>query len=78
MLAALACVDYVTVFAEPTPLALIMAVQPEVLVKGGDYTPETVVGRAEVEAYGGKVHIIPSVPGVSTTALIDRIVQRYG
>lgn len=78
MLAALACVDYVTVFAEPTPLALIMAVQPEVLVKGGDYTPETVVGRAEVEAYGGKVHIIPSVPRVSTTAIIDRIVQRYG
>jgi len=78
ILAALACVDYVTVFGEPTPLVLIMAVQPDVLVKGGDYTPETVVGRAEVEAYGGTVHILPYVAGASTTALIDHIVKRYG
>jgi D-beta-D-heptose 7-phosphate kinase/D-beta-D-heptose 1-phosphate adenosyltransferase len=78
ILAALACVDYVTVFGEPTPLALIKHVRPDVLVKGGDYTPETVVGRAEVEVYGGTVHIAPYVSGVSTTAIVDSIVRRQG
>jgi D-beta-D-heptose 7-phosphate kinase/D-beta-D-heptose 1-phosphate adenosyltransferase len=77
ILAALDCVDYVTIFSEPTPLALITLLQPDVLVKGGDYTPETVVGRSEVEAYGGKVHIVPYVPGISTTAIIDHIVKRH-
>lgn len=77
ILAALACVDYVTIFSDPTPLALITLLQPDVLVKGGDYTPETVVGRDEVEAYGGGVHIVPYRDGVSTTAIIDRIVKRY-
>jgi D-beta-D-heptose 7-phosphate kinase/D-beta-D-heptose 1-phosphate adenosyltransferase len=78
MLAALAYVDYVTVFSEPTPLELITLLRPDVLVKGGDYTPETVVGRNEVEAYGGKVCIVPYVDGASTTAIIERIVKRYG
>ncbi|HEY7495266.1 MAG TPA: D-glycero-beta-D-manno-heptose-7-phosphate kinase [Candidatus Tectomicrobia bacterium] len=78
ILAALACVDYVTIFGEPTPLALIKLVRPDVLVKGGDYTPETVVGRDEVEAYGGTVHIVPYVSGVSTTAIVNSIVQRHG
>ncbi len=78
LLAALSCVDYVTVFDEPTPLALITMLQPDVLVKGGDYTPETVVGRAQVETYGGRVQILPHVPGISTTGLIQRIVARYG
>jgi D-beta-D-heptose 7-phosphate kinase / D-beta-D-heptose 1-phosphate adenosyltransferase len=78
ILAALACVDYVTLFGEPTPLTLIKLVRPDVLVKGGDYTPETVVGRDEVEAYGGKVHIVPYVSGVSTTAIVNSIVQRHG
>jgi D-beta-D-heptose 7-phosphate kinase/D-beta-D-heptose 1-phosphate adenosyltransferase len=78
ILAALACVDYVTVFGEPTPLALIKHVRPDVLVKGGDYTPETVVGRAEVEVYGGTVHIAPYVSGVSTTAIVDSIVRQQG
>jgi D-beta-D-heptose 7-phosphate kinase/D-beta-D-heptose 1-phosphate adenosyltransferase len=78
ILAALACVDYVTMFGEPTPLALIKHVRPDVLVKGGDYTPETVVGRAEVEAYGGTVHLAPYVSGVSTTAIVDSIVRRQG
>jgi D-beta-D-heptose 7-phosphate kinase/D-beta-D-heptose 1-phosphate adenosyltransferase len=77
ILAALACVDYVTIFGEPTPLALIKLVRPDVLVKGGDYTPETVVGHDEVEAYGGTVHIAPYVSGVSTTAIVDSIVQRH-
>jgi D-beta-D-heptose 7-phosphate kinase/D-beta-D-heptose 1-phosphate adenosyltransferase len=77
ILAALTCVDVVTIFSEPTPLALIKSVRPDILVKGGDYTPETVVGREEVEAYGGKVHIAPYVPGVSTTALVETIMQRH-
>jgi D-beta-D-heptose 7-phosphate kinase/D-beta-D-heptose 1-phosphate adenosyltransferase len=77
ILAALTCVDYVTIFSESTPLALIQLLRPDILVKGGDYTPETVVGRDEVEAYGGMVHIAPYIPGVSTTALVDTIVQRH-
>jgi D-beta-D-heptose 7-phosphate kinase/D-beta-D-heptose 1-phosphate adenosyltransferase len=77
ILAALACVDYVTIFEEPTPLALIKLLRPDVLVKGGDYTPETIVGRDEVEAYGGTVHMAPYVSGVSTTAIVNSIVQRH-
>lgn len=78
LVAALACVDYVVLFGEATPLALIKLVRPDIVVKGGDYTPETVVGRAEVEAYGGSVHIIPAVEGMSTTAIINSIRERYG
>ena len=77
ILAALACVDYVTIFSEDTPLALIECVRPDVLVKGGDYTPETVVGRDTVEAYGGEVALVPFVEGVSTTNIIDSVLQRY-
>ena len=77
ILAALGCVDYVTIFSEATPLALIMCLRPNVLVKGGDYTPETVVGREVVEAYGGRVCILPYVAGVSTTEIIGSIVERY-
>jgi D-beta-D-heptose 7-phosphate kinase/D-beta-D-heptose 1-phosphate adenosyltransferase len=73
VLAALADVDYVTVFAEPTPLALIKAVRPDVLVKGGDYRKDQVVGAAEVEALGGRVHLAGFRPGFSTTTLIDRM-----
>ena len=71
LLVALACVDYVTIFSEATPL------RPHVLVKGGDYTLDTVVGRKEVEAYGGEVRIVPSIPGVSTTGIIDSVLARY-
>ena len=77
MLVALACVDYVVLFGEATPLALIKSLKPDVLVKGGDYTLETVVGREEVEASGGSVHLVPYVEGVSTTELIDELLQRY-
>lgn len=73
VLAALACVDYVVVFDEPDPGALIRALQPDVLVKGGDWTPDRIVGREVVEARGGRVLTIPLVPGVSTTALVERI-----
>ena len=77
ILAALGCVDYVTIFSEATPLALITRLHPNVLVKGGDYTPATVVGREVVEAYGGRVCILPYVAGVSTTEIIGSIVERY-
>ena len=75
VVAALACVDYVTVFDEPDPHRIISVLQPNVLVKGGDWTRETTVGREIVENAGGKVVVIPSVEGVSTTGLIDRILK---
>ncbi len=73
VLAALACIDAVTLFDEDTPLALISALLPDVLVKGGDYRPDDVVGRAQGEAAGGRLVLIPFVEGRSTTALVDRI-----
>lgn len=73
VLAGLGCVDYVTFFAEDTPLNLISALLPDVLVKGGDYAPDTIVGRAEVEAAGGDVVVIPLVTGRSTTRTVQRI-----
>ena len=76
VLGALRAVDYVTLFDEPTPLELIRAVVPDVLVKGGDYTPDTVVGRDVVEAHGGRVEIIPLVGGFSTTGLIGKAIGR--
>ena len=72
VLAALEAVDLVVIFGEDTPLALIEKVRPSVLVKGGDYRPEEVVGREVVEANGGEVIIVASVPGHSTTALVGR------
>ena len=73
VLAGLGCVDYVTFFAEDTPQRIISALLPDILVKGGDYTPDTIVGRAEVEAAGGSVVVIPFVPGRSTTEMIKKI-----
>ncbi len=70
VLAALSAVDAVVIFSESTPLRLIEAVRPDILVKGGDYTEEMVVGAAEVRAWGGRVELIPLVEGVSTTRLI--------
>lgn len=72
ILAALAAVDAVVVFGEPTPLRVIEALRPEVIVKGGDYTEETVVGAKEVRSWGGRVKIVPIVEGFSTTRLIAR------
>lgn len=72
VLAALAAVDAVTVFGEPTPLDLILLTRPDVLVKGGDYNPDTVVGAREVASWGGRVKIVPTVEGFSTTRLIER------
>jgi D-beta-D-heptose 7-phosphate kinase/D-beta-D-heptose 1-phosphate adenosyltransferase len=73
VLAALACVDYVVLFGEPDPGRLIGELQPDVLVKGGDWAPEQIVGRDTVEARGGTVRTIPLVPGVSTTSLVNKI-----
>ena len=75
VLSALDCVDFVTVFHEPDPLVLIESLQPDVLVKGGDWTPDRIIGRKEVEAQGGSVHSIPLTPDISTTQLIQRIVK---
>jgi D-beta-D-heptose 7-phosphate kinase/D-beta-D-heptose 1-phosphate adenosyltransferase len=60
-------------FDEPDPASLIAAVQPDVLVKGGDWEPNRIIGRETVEARGGVVKTIPLVPGVSTTSLVQRI-----
>ena len=73
VLAALACVDHVVVFEEDTPYELIRLVAPDVLVKGGDWSVDRIVGRDLVEARGGRVLSIPLLPGHSTTAIIDRI-----
>ena len=72
MLALYPFVDLVVVFEEDTPIGLIEAIRPDVLVKGGDYTPETIVGRELVESYGGKVVVYPRMDGLSTTALVRR------
>ena len=73
VVAALGSVDYVVLFDEPDPHSLIAALQPDVLVKGGDWTVERIIGRDIVEARGGVVRTIPLVPGVSTTSIIQRI-----
>jgi D-beta-D-heptose 7-phosphate kinase/D-beta-D-heptose 1-phosphate adenosyltransferase len=75
LLASLRFVDYVTHFSEPTPLRLIRALRPDILVKGGDYRLEEVVGRDIVEGYGGRVELIQLLPGFSTSSLVDAIRQ---
>lgn len=73
VVAALESVDYVVVFDEPDPLAVITALVPDVLIKGGDWTPDTIIGRDVVEAAGGRVFAIPLMDGVSTTAISEKI-----
>lgn len=73
LLAALRAVDLVAAFEEDTPLELIRCVRPHVIVKGGDWSPDQVVGREVVEAAGGRVEIVPLAAGLSTTALLRRI-----
>jgi D-glycero-beta-D-manno-heptose 1-phosphate adenylyltransferase len=75
VLAALACVEYVVLFDEADPRGLIQALEPDVLVKGGDWRPDQIVGRDFVEARGGTVTTIPLVPGISTTAIVEKIKQ---
>jgi D-beta-D-heptose 7-phosphate kinase / D-beta-D-heptose 1-phosphate adenosyltransferase len=76
VLASLASVDLVVIFAEDTPLALIEAIRPDILVKGADYRVEEVVGADLVQAYGGKVLLADLVAGHSTTATIKKIGTR--
>ncbi len=90
VLAALACVDYVTIFEEETAVALVKTLRPDVYVKGGDYAapgrngetppidPSRLPEAAPVLAYGGRVQLIPYLPGHSTTELIERIIARFG
>ncbi len=73
MLAALEAVDYVTVFDEATPLELVRALRPDVLVKGADYRREEVVGADFVESYGGRLHLAGLREGHSTTRLLQRL-----
>ncbi len=77
ILAALDCIDYVVIFEEDTPIRLLEALRPSVLVKGGDYTPETVVGRDLDESSGGRVELVEFVDGKSTTNIIEKILQTY-
>lgn len=77
ILAALDCIDHVVIFDEDTPLELIRALRPNILVKGGDYTPEGVVGKDVVESYGGRVELIQFVDGKSSTNIIEKILQAY-
>ena len=77
LLAALACVDYVTIFAEDDPYQLIYLLQPDILVKGGDWDTDSIVGRDLVEARGGKVYSLPFVDEYSTTAIVEEIIRRY-
>jgi D-beta-D-heptose 7-phosphate kinase/D-beta-D-heptose 1-phosphate adenosyltransferase len=73
VLAAFAAVDAVVVFGEDTPIEVVRALAPDVIVKGGDYREETIVGAAEVRARGGEVVVIPLTPGQSTTGIIQRL-----
>jgi D-beta-D-heptose 7-phosphate kinase/D-beta-D-heptose 1-phosphate adenosyltransferase len=73
IIAALECVDFVTIFDQDDPLEIISEVKPDILVKGGDWALDTIVGRDIVESYGGQVIPLPLVPGVSTTRIIETI-----
>jgi len=78
VLASLACVDYITIFDEPDPLALIQTIKPDVLIKGADWKETDIIGSDIVKSYGGKVIRIEVVPGISTSQIIQRILKLYG
>jgi D-beta-D-heptose 7-phosphate kinase/D-beta-D-heptose 1-phosphate adenosyltransferase len=73
LVAALECVDWVVLFGQTTPLSLIRALRPDVLAKGGDWQLDEIVGRREVESWGGRVERLRIVPGVRSSELIERI-----
>ena len=75
-LLALEAVDRVVIYDEPTPLEVIRALEPDVLVKGADWAPDAIVGRKEVEAAGGRVVRVELVPGLSTSAIVERARRR--
>ena len=78
VLAGLACVDYITIFDEPDPLALIQAIKPDVLVKGADWEEAEIIGSDVVKSYGGNVVRIEVVPDISTSEIIRRVLKFYG
>jgi rfaE bifunctional protein nucleotidyltransferase chain/domain len=73
VLAALECVDLVVIFPEDTPLNLVKHLRPDVIVKGGDYAEDTIVGATEVKSWGGRVVVVPLTAGHSTTAIIRKL-----
>lgn len=77
-LASFSFVDYVVVFEEDTPLKWIQRIQPDILIKGGDYAVEDIVGREVVEGNGGRVATVPLVEGRSTSLIIESILKNYG
>jgi len=77
LLASLTSVDAVVPFSEDTPLDLINLLKPDILVKGGDYSPETIVGAEEVKSWGGEVKVIPYIEGFSTTKLERKILSLH-
>lgn len=77
VLAGLWCVDYITIFDEPDPLQLIKAIKPDVLVKGADWKEADIIGADVVKGSGGKVVRVEMVADISTSMIIERIVQRY-
>jgi D-beta-D-heptose 7-phosphate kinase/D-beta-D-heptose 1-phosphate adenosyltransferase len=77
VLAALACVDFVTLFEETDPLRLIQVLEPDVLVKGGDWPENRIIGADAVKQRGGRVVRVPLVEGLGTSSIIERILQRY-
>jgi rfaE bifunctional protein nucleotidyltransferase chain/domain len=78
VLAGLACVDYITIFDEPDPLTLIRAIKPDVLVKGADWEEPKIIGSDVVRSYGGEVVRIKMVPDISTSQIIQKILELYG
>jgi len=78
VVASLASVDYVTIFNELTPLELIEFLQPDVIVKGGDWAEKDIVGADTVRRWGGRVAIMPEIKGASTTNVIEKVIQVYG
>ncbi len=77
IIAALEFIDFVTIFEEPTPLKLIIDLKPDVLIKGGDWPEEKIVGREEIKKWGGRVAIIPEIAGKSTTNIVEKIKEMY-
>ena len=78
VLSSLRFVDYVVLFDEPDPYNTIAAIKPDILVKGGDWSLENIVGRDIVESYGGEVHTLPFIEGASSSRMIEDIIKKYG
>ena len=78
MLSALACVDFVTFFEEDDPFNVVKTIKPDILVKGGDWAVDKIIGGDLVQSWGGKVMNIPVVEGRSTTNLIQMVTERFG